>query len=154
MLLRLEPCQRSRTSSGRVQVRPKVQWGRRIKLRVRAVRTLHFGQRRQLTYSGSYTMSLYSKSAVTIPTTQVPTSWSAKGCITDTNGNRVLTLQGTSSTMTIATCLLSCEKLGSMYAGVENGNECYCGKILNGGSKLDESKCNVACKGGNASGCG
>jgi hypothetical protein len=99
-------------------------------------------------------MSLYSKSAVTIPTTNVPTGWKSNGCVQDTNGKRVLALQSTSATMTIATCLSNCEKLGSVYAGVENGNECFCGKQLNGGVSLDESKCNVLCKGGNTSGCG
>ena len=39
---------------------------------------------------------------------------------------------------------------------MDSGNECFCDKTLNSnaGSKVDESKCNKPCPGGDATGCG
>lgn len=51
-----------------------------------------------------------------------------------------------------------CRKVSPCYSGwlMDSGNECYCDNTANpsGGSKIDESKCNKPCPGGDATGCG
>lgn len=98
-------------------------------------------------------MSLYVRSASSTSPT-APNGWKYSSCTLDTGNNRVLTFQSSSSSMTVSTCLSNCAALGSTYGGVENGNECYCGKTLNGGSQLDISRCNSRCGDGQSTGCG
>ncbi|KAG5926178.1 hypothetical protein E4U42_003557 [Claviceps africana] len=44
------------------------------------------------------------------------------------------------------TCLAACEKRGFPFAGIEYGNECYCGVVLaNDTTKVDSSQCNTPC---------
>ncbi|EJT97496.1 WSC-domain-containing protein [Dacryopinax primogenitus] len=57
--------------------------------------------------------------------------------------------------LTIDGCLSYCDSLGFVLAGVEDGNECYCGNTVeNGASPIDESECDTPCVGDDAEVCG
>ena len=59
--------------------------------------------------------------------------------------------------MTPETCMSTCAGKGFSMAGVEFGQECYCGNTLaNGlGQPLsDDSQCNMPCAGDNSEQCG
>lgn len=100
---------------------------------------------------GAWAMSLYKTTGSSSTTT--PSGWSYVGCTRDSS-NRVLTLQSSSSSMTLQTCLSACAQQGATYGGVEFGKECYCGKSLNGGSTLADSVCSSTCPGGGSTYCG
>ncbi|KUJ17722.1 FAD/NAD(P)-binding domain-containing protein [Mollisia scopiformis] len=61
-------------------------------------------------------------------------NWSLEGCVEDEVAKRVLgnySHAGTASEgMTIQRCLSTCQGMGLRYAGVEFGNECYCGSSI------------------------
>ena len=60
----------------------------------------------------------------------LPSSWTALGCYTDTNGQRALTnfFTNPNGGMTVEVCIGLCANNGYSIAGVEYGGECYCGK--------------------------
>ncbi|KAF9484188.1 hypothetical protein BDN70DRAFT_181683 [Pholiota conissans] len=91
--------------------------------------------------------------------TSTPTSWSAYGCVAEgtTGTRRALTgASFTQSNMTPTICQSLC--LGYTYAGVEYGQECYCGNSLtnNGatGSVISTSNCQTPCAGDSSKMCG
>ncbi|OCH94040.1 WSC-domain-containing protein [Obba rivulosa] len=95
-------------------------------------------------------------SNVAAPAPQVPSGWSAAGCVSD-NGAR--TLNGFSlatDTMTPGICVSTCASKGFSMAGIEYGRECYCGDsfVNGGGSSLAASTCSMACSGDSSSTCG
>ncbi|KAK4650251.1 hypothetical protein QC762_705760 [Podospora pseudocomata] len=51
-------------------------------------------------------------------------------------------------------CVEYCSSKGFSVAGTEYGGECYCGNSLNIVEKLDDSKCNMTCKGDASQKCG
>lgn len=51
-------------------------------------------------------------------------------------------------------CVDYCSSKGFSVAGSEYGGECYCGNSLNVVEKLDDAKCNMACKGDGSQKCG
>ena len=58
--------------------------------------------------------------------------------------------------MTIANCLNVCHGAGYSLAGVEYSQECFCDNLLNNGGScaLDQTTCNMPCKGNSAETCG
>ncbi|KZV98398.1 WSC-domain-containing protein [Exidia glandulosa HHB12029] len=83
--------------------------------------------------------------------------WSATGCFTDNVAKRVLTGAGlwAGQPMTPAVCQARCASLGFKLAGVEYGQECYCGNsLVNGAAKVDAAQCSMACKGDGKQKCG
>ncbi|WWC92056.1 uncharacterized protein L201_007010 [Kwoniella dendrophila CBS 6074] len=84
----------------------------------------------------------------------LPSGWSEVGCMVDDQSNRALNGgSSTSSTNTVNSCIASCAAKGFVYAGVEYGQECWCGSAS---SKLvpASSGCDVACAGDGAHVCG
>jgi hypothetical protein len=70
------------------------------------------------------------------------------GCYTDlTTEGRTLEWQQTqvdASSLTVESCLFACKDGGYPLAGVEYGQECWCGVVLgNGTSQVDSSQCNM-----------
>jgi hypothetical protein len=66
-------------------------------------------------------------------------------------------LKSTSSSTTVLGCINSCIADGYKYAGLQNGNECWCGSTLDtksAGKSLDASKCDSGCSGWKSSTCG
>lgn len=111
-------------------------------------------------------LSIYNTGNLTVfqpPAAQksnLPGSWTYQGCYTDNvNDNRALIWQSILTTNnTATTCLSLCAKYGYMAAGMEYGDECYCGDdshlIASGSTKVAETDCQVACSGDNNYYCG
>ncbi|RDW68089.1 hypothetical protein BP6252_09485 [Coleophoma cylindrospora] len=67
------------------------------------------------------------------------------GCYTEATGRRALSDKSYSNkTNTVEQCLAFCA--GSLYAGVEWGQECYCGGTLNAGAiQVNSTQCAMTC---------
>lgn len=93
-------------------------------------------------------------------TTGLPGSWEYQGCYTDNiNDVRALIWQSILTTNNTATsCLNLCAEYGYMAAGMEYGDECYCGDdshlVESGSTKVAESQCQVTCSGDSNYFCG
>lgn len=89
------------------------------------------------------------------PTPTSTTGWAALGCAVD-SGGRPLTgfSQANIADLTPESCQKTCTGRGFAYAGVENGDECYCGSSLAGTVKWDSSLCKSPCAGNSAAMCG
>ncbi|TCD62163.1 hypothetical protein EIP91_007269 [Steccherinum ochraceum] len=78
-----------------------------------------------------------------------PGSWVADGCVQD-SASRVLQGASTSSNkMTIPTCQAFCDSKGFTYAGLEYGQECYCGNALAKRVDINQAQqCYMTCSDG------
>jgi hypothetical protein len=78
------------------------------------------------------------------------------GCYRDSRTSRAL--QGTwqsTKTNTISSCQQWCFNQNYKYAGMEYGEECYCGNsIASSSSSIDGSNCQMACSGNSREMCG
>ncbi|OLN88507.1 WSC domain-containing protein-like protein 1 [Colletotrichum chlorophyti] len=86
-------------------------------------------------------------------------SWEYQGCAVDAiGGQRTFTWQIIFPQMTAGQCLDRCAAFGYMAAGLEYGNECYCGdpsNLVTAGSKfVAETDCNMVCLGNRTTICG
>ncbi|KAL7419478.1 hypothetical protein Q5752_006316 [Cryptotrichosporon argae] len=106
---------------------------------------------------GSYAVEVFfgpSTAAVPADDAELPTGWADLGCYTDADSPRTLASGYTSATnMTWSSCINHCEGLNYKYAGVEYGQECWCGNSLNT-SRATTSGCDVLCAGDDARKCG
>ncbi|PTB46771.1 uncharacterized protein TrAFT101_003787 [Trichoderma asperellum] len=113
---------------------------------------------------GGDRMTIISKGtpAVLSPPAPVPVvgNWTYQGCYED-NINQVHTFFWQNifaNTMTPEQCLNACGEYGYMAAGLEYGQECYCGDPENiktaGSTKRPETECNVPCPGNASAICG
>jgi hypothetical protein len=91
---------------------------------------------------------------------QAPANWAYQGCIQD-NVNQKRTFFWQSyfpNVMTPQMCLDRCSAYGYMAAGLEYGDECYCGDPANvaaaGAQTVPDTQCDVACPGDNSAVCG
>ncbi|WVW86538.1 hypothetical protein I302_108587 [Kwoniella bestiolae CBS 10118] len=88
-----------------------------------------------------------------LPDSMLPSGWSSLGCMVDDQSNRALTGGSTSSSSnTVQSCIASCASKGFTYAGVEYGQECWCGKTAR--LTAASSGCDVACAGDGSHVCG
>ncbi|WVR00301.1 hypothetical protein IAU59_007444 [Kwoniella sp. CBS 9459] len=112
--------------------------------------------------AGSY-ISLFADSNYTAPVVVVPAApvvnpgvngFSYLGCYTEATGMRALSVaKGLGSANSIANCTAACQ--GYTYAGVEYGQECYCGNTLNTGSvRALEADCSMTCAANASEYCG
>lgn len=79
------------------------------------------------------------------------------GCYTDNVSARTLSTFEPSSDgiVFVRGCTQTCASLGFTYAGLEYGQECFCGnEILNGASQTPASDCNMPCNGNKTETCG
>lgn len=87
-------------------------------------------------------------------------TWTYQGCYNDNvNNTRTLPWQlRMPGTMTATTCLYQCAQFGYAAAGLEYGEECYCGDpgdlMTAGSTKQPESDCSIVCAGNASSICG
>ncbi|WRT68284.1 uncharacterized protein IL334_005260 [Kwoniella shivajii] len=89
----------------------------------------------------------------TVPASSLPSGWSDLGCIVDDQSNRALNGgSSTSSNNTVQSCIAKCSAQGFAYAGVEYGQECWCGSTAR--LTAASSGCNVACSGDPSYVCG
>ncbi|WRT68783.1 uncharacterized protein IL334_005763 [Kwoniella shivajii] len=89
----------------------------------------------------------------------IPDGYVHVGCIAEGSSGRALTgSTWVSKNMTRGTCVAHCEASGFPLAGIEYGEECYCGYFMvNGASNttlLDESKCGSVCAANTNENCG
>ncbi|CAE6401549.1 unnamed protein product [Rhizoctonia solani] len=99
-----------------------------------------------------YRITLYSKNTVSNP---LPTGWVKNFCTVDQN-TRVLdgySFNGGSS-MTPSICIAACAQRNYILAGVENGNECYCGNTIKQAYPTKDADCKTPCSGDNSQSCG
>jgi hypothetical protein len=100
-------------------------------------------------WSNQTTLEIYS---VPKPVQNV-SSWQYQGCITDGGeGDRTLMWQMVNETGNSPEwCLGKCKQFGYMAAGMEYGQECYCGDLdtitSSGSTVAPESECNTPCPG-------
>ncbi|KAL2756276.1 hypothetical protein ACRALDRAFT_1063738 [Sodiomyces alcalophilus JCM 7366] len=86
--------------------------------------------------------------------------WTYQGCVQDNvGGSRTFFWQNfMPGVMTANMCLDRCAEFGYMAAGLEYGEECYCGDPANidvaGAAFRPESECNIVCAGNQSSICG
>lgn len=109
--------------------------------------------------SSSSTTSAVQSSVPNQPSTSgLPPNWTYLTCLTDTVNPRTLpklapyTINGT--LMTTQGCTSWCYNNGYSFGGTEYAGECWCGNSIAGSTKLDASKCNMACKGNGSQMCG
>jgi hypothetical protein len=110
-------------------------------------------------------LSIYSNQT-TLKVIPVPkpaqnvSSWTYQGCITEgPNGAKVFPWQLVNQTGNSPEwCLGKCREFGYMAAGMEYGEECYCGDLegiqQQGSQQVAESDCNTACPGDPTAICG
>ncbi|KAF8346392.1 hypothetical protein F5887DRAFT_1073579 [Amanita rubescens] len=106
---------------------------------------------------GPNRVSVYSSHepvvALPVPTTQktgLPGAWSYAGCLQEITNGRVLPYQNIWLTNNSAVaCMNQCAAFGYPVAGVEYGQECYCGDLSDASLStfVPESQCNMACTG-------
>ncbi|KAI8616365.1 WSC domain-containing protein [Chytriomyces sp. MP71] len=92
---------------------------------------------------GPWALSVYSNTA------NAPTP-SSIGCYLD-SANRVMTKLYQRNSVTASQCLADCMNAKYTYAGLENGNECYCSNSL---PSTFASNCNAQCFGNSQQICG
>ncbi|KAH7105021.1 WSC-domain-containing protein [Auriculariales sp. MPI-PUGE-AT-0066] len=80
-------------------------------------------------------------------------NWTSLGCARDDLPQRALTVSWSSPDMTVNKCVAHCSSAGYNYAGLEWGQECWCGTKFDAG-RLGQFPCNQACAGDSAQHCG
>lgn len=71
--------------------------------------------------------------------------WISQGCYLDNTAKRNLKAANMiDSAMTIQKCTTYCANSGQPYAGLENGNQCFCGSIL---TPTSSTACSTICPG-------
>jgi hypothetical protein len=114
------------------------------------------GNRLSIYYTG--TLAVYQPPAS--QSTNLPGSWVYQGCYSDNvGGQRALFWKSNNAANNSATsCLSLCSKYGYMAAGMQYGQECYCGDddkaIAAGSTKQPETDCQVPCPGAPQYNCG
>lgn len=109
-------------------------------------------------------MSIYSTGPLqeyqppTAQTTDLPTGWSYEGCVTDDPNDRTLDYQTIFQANNATVCLTLCQTYGFMSAGLEYGNQCFCGdastKVASSSVVAPEGDCNAVCPGNPTYTCG
>ena len=90
------------------------------------------------------------------PGATLPMGWGYHGCWTD-YGRRKLSGPSyvDSENMTPASCIAFCNNKRYPFAGVELGQECYCGYVIGAGSeKKNDTECDFICPGALGEACG
>jgi hypothetical protein len=85
-----------------------------------------------------------------------PTTWTAMGCYSQDPAQPILEERTTGNDifMSIGLCTSRCSLGNFPFAGLQNGNQCWCGSHLGGGLAKNQSDCNVPCPGFAVDTCG
>ena len=109
---------------------------------------------------GSSRLSVYNLTTFVPPTTvKAVGSYVSEGCYNEASNGRLLTGPAYTNTsgMTVESCVAFCKASSpsQAYAGVEYGQECYCGSSLpNGATTASINSCNMLCTGNAEEFCG
>ncbi|KAJ1306840.1 hypothetical protein OPQ81_007825 [Rhizoctonia solani] len=99
----------------------------------------------------SYRPTLQNK---TVTADALPSGWNKNFCTIDQNARVLSGYTYKDNSMTPGNCITACAQRNFTLAGVENGNECYCGSIVNQAYPTKESDCRTACSGDGSQYCG
>ncbi|KAK0125522.1 hypothetical protein ONS96_009359 [Cadophora gregata f. sp. sojae] len=117
--------------------------------------TMTFSSTVRETTSSSASLSSTSSSAPSVSPTSLAQPWAYAGCANDTSATRALTgILLYNSTMDASTCQRYCFQKHYALAGLENGNQCFCGLALSNGATLGRTGCTVPCVGNSSEICG
>ncbi|KAK0449009.1 uncharacterized protein EV420DRAFT_787296 [Desarmillaria tabescens] len=88
--------------------------------------------------------------------TGLPGSWSYNACWVDNAHGRIFETEiGADANLTVQSCIASCIDRNFTVAGMEFGQECYCGdRLVNGATLAAESDCSMSCTGNSTEACG
>jgi hypothetical protein len=87
----------------------------------------------------------------------VPSGWFYHGCWVDEKYGRILPTQlPDSNSLTVESCISSCQTAGYSISGMEYASQCFCGdEIIEGGALAQQdTDCNMACSGSSSEMCG
>jgi hypothetical protein len=110
-------------------------------------------------YQGATPVSSVIVTSTPTPVTSIPlpSAWATLGCYTDNVGARTLSHNLNIPSLTADKCVSGCASAGYTIAGVEYGNECYCGTaVQNGQGQAPDGStgCNMGCSGNEGEMCG
>jgi hypothetical protein len=82
--------------------------------------------------------------------------FTSQGCYSDSASARTLTTRvSLPGNVRVSDCTTACAAQGFAYAGLEFGQECYCGaSIQNGGAPIADKQCDMACTADKTQYCG
>lgn len=92
-----------------------------------------------------------------------PTSWNGLGCFTDDDPDypvleKRVSKEGGDSALKVSGCETSCWNASVngtvLYAGVKEGNQCWCGSFVGGQTSRNQTDCNLPCSGDKNVKCG
>ncbi|KAI9158361.1 WSC domain-containing protein [Paramyrothecium foliicola] len=96
--------------------------------------------------------------ATTTRTRPSPTSWLDKGCYAESSTKPILEKQmsgpGGNSALTIPKCQHTCYLENRRFAGLQEGNQCWCSNYIFGDWTQNQTACNLPCSGDKESVCG
>ena len=105
---------------------------------------------------GRMLLSLYENGdSGVLPTPGGPFDFEYVGCYAEPDGSKLLTTSYASSKMTHEMCFYLCGNLGYTYAGLEYGQECWCGNNFDDLTPpLADDRCSMPCAGDATETCG
>ena len=103
------------------------------------------------TCGGSWRLSVYNNTAYE-PATDIG-AYKYQGCYADATARVLNGYHTSSSSMTQENCVSTCKGKGFAVAGVEYGQECWCGSAMPT-TKAADADCNMACSGSANEMCG
>ncbi|KAH8984568.1 WSC domain-containing protein [Lactarius hatsudake] len=81
--------------------------------------------------------------------------WTSRGCYSDSTSSRSLERRVDPGDVTVESCVSTCQSQSFTIAGLEFGQECWCGnQIQSPGASIAQSSCNKACTGDSTEVCG
>ncbi|CCC06458.1 hypothetical protein SMACR_04850 [Sordaria macrospora] len=96
----------------------------------------------------------FTLSQLVLPS-DLPGVWEYDGCYTEVDRTIGAAAYADDEDMTNEACISFCTARGFQYAGTQYAQECYCGEsIASTALKLEDSQCNMACKGNATEPCG
>jgi len=104
---------------------------------------------------GGNALSLYQNPALA-KSNIVVNSYASQGCMQEVAGRALTGLSLSQANMTVELCTTACAAGGFTYAGLEYGQECYCGNALVNGATVSSvsTQCLMPCAGNSAEICG
>ena len=76
------------------------------------------------------------------------------GCFKDDTQRDLTGFSMTSELLTVELCVDTCRGRGFLFAGLEEGNQCFCGNSVGRYGTADPSTCNSTCAGNVNQACG